>query len=84
MLTFLGYIILIVILIIAVICVLYGRTLNEKTGKWEINGLGIFGYVLTGIVGVLFLIDSLDDINNKIKANRLSQLSKPIQSVPST
>ena len=81
MLTFLGYIILMVILIIAVICVLYGKTLNKTTGKWEINGLGIFGYVLTGIVGVLFLLDSIYDINNKIKANRLSQLSKPIQAI---
>lgn len=70
-----------VILIIAVLCVLYGKKLNKTTGKWEINGLGIFGYVLTGIVGVLFLLDSLDDINNKVKANRLSQLSKPIQSI---
>lgn len=81
MLTFLGYIILMVILIIAVLCVLYGKKLNNTTGKWEINGLGIFGYVLTGIVAVLFLLDSGADIYDKIKANRLSQLSKPIQAI---
>jgi len=81
MLTILSYGILMVILIIAVICVMYGKTINETTRKWEINGLGIFGYVLASIVIVIFISDSGYDLYNKISAYRLAQLSKPIQSV---
>jgi amino acid transporter len=81
MLTILSYGILMVILIIAVICVMYGKTINETTRKWEINGLGIFGYVLAGIVIVIFISDGGYDLYNKIRLDRLAQLSKPIQSV---
>ena len=81
MLTILGYVILMVIMIIGLICVMYGKTINETTRKWEINGLGIFGYVLASIVIVIILADSGYDFYNNIRVSRLSQLSKPIQSV---
>ena len=81
MLTFLANGILIVILIIAILCVWYGKTLNNKTGKFEINGTGIFGYVLVGIVLFIFLTTSGYDLYDKIKLYRLSQLTKPIQNI---
>ena len=76
MLTILGYSILMVVIIVAVICVMYGKTLNITTKKWEINGLGIFGYVLTGICVVLFLSDGGYDLYNKIRESSNAQNGK--------
>jgi len=73
MLTIIGYTILTVVILVAVLCVIYGKTLNINTNKWEINGLGIFGYVLTGICVVLFLSDGGYDLYNKIIVSSTAQ-----------
>jgi len=67
LLTIVAYGILLLFLIVAILCVWYGKTLSNTTGKLEINGTGIFGYVLAGIIVVIFLTDNGYDLYNKIK-----------------